>query len=305
MTTLQGNVNDIRSNVIELSVENVEIRSDIEKKARESESKMNEIKKAVMEKIDTVSYRVEHVESFIANSSKILKNSSKDSENKSGISKVTGIQVSGLSEATSNMRTSVPVTMLGSTNSSHSTIERSECSTGDVISNAFAQQTKFNVAMDLGRCPSMYFSGELYDYVQFVTMFRGSFDKTINDSVALYEILIRHTTGSAKSAIEPCVYSTPGEGRYEAAMEILKTRYGPKSGVIRAHRERLLSGKKLSDTVADFEKLSNELKRYCAVLNYYDVDTQYLANDVVRDIVHRRMSTYSGREFSKFIQRKG
>ena len=151
----------------------------------------------------------------------------------------------------------------------------------------------------------MYFSGELYDYVQFVTMFRGSFDKTINDSVALYEILIRHTTGSAKSAIEPCVYSTPGEGRYEAAMEILKTRYGPKSGVIRAHRERLLSGKKLSDTVADFEKLSNELKRYCAVLNYYDVDTQYLANDVVRDIVHRRMSTYSGREFSKLIQRKG
>ena len=32
MTTLQGNVNDIRSNVIELNAENVEIRSDIEKK---------------------------------------------------------------------------------------------------------------------------------------------------------------------------------------------------------------------------------------------------------------------------------
>ena len=33
MTALQGNVNDIRSNVIELNAENVEIRSDIEKKS--------------------------------------------------------------------------------------------------------------------------------------------------------------------------------------------------------------------------------------------------------------------------------
>ena len=88
-------------------------------------------------------------------------------------------------------------------------------------------------------------------------------------------------------------------------MSILKYRYGPKSGVIRAHRERLLAGRKLVDSVADFEKLSNDLKSYCSVLEYYGVDMQYFACDVVRDVVHRRMTTHSGREFSKFIQRKG
>ena len=176
--------------------------------------------------------------------------------------------------------------------------------TGNAIAEALAQQTKFNVAMALGRCPSMYFAGELYKYVQFVTMFRGSFDKTINDPVALYEILLRHTTGAAKSAIEPCIFSAPNINRYEEAMSILKYRYGPKSGVIRAHRERLLAGRKLVNSVADFEKLSNDVKSYCSVLEYYGVDMQYFACDVVRDVVHRRMSMHSGREFSKLIQRK-
>ena len=61
-------------------------------------------------------------------------------------------------------------------------------------------------------------------YVQFVTMFRNSFDKTINDPVALYEILMRHVKGSAKKAIESCIFSDPSINRYEEAMQILEKR---------------------------------------------------------------------------------
>ena len=74
----------------------------------------------------------------------------------------------------------------------------------------------------------MFFAGELHHYVQFVTMFMYSFDKTINDSVALYEILLRHLKGPAKAAIEPCIFSAPSTNRYEEAMAILKERYGQK-----------------------------------------------------------------------------
>ena len=59
-----------------------------------------------------------------------------------------------------------------------------------------------STALQLGNAPTMLFGGELHKYVQFVTMFRNSFDKTINDSVALYEILLRHVKGPAKKASE-------------------------------------------------------------------------------------------------------
>ena len=61
----------------------------------------------------------------------------------------------------------------------------SGCS-GASFAEALAQQTRFNMALSLGHSPMMFFGGELHKYVQFVTMFRNSFDKTINDPVALY-----------------------------------------------------------------------------------------------------------------------
>ena len=88
-------------------------------------------------------------------------------------------------------------------------------------------------------------------------------------------------------------------------MSILKSRYGQKQCVIKAHRERLLSGKALYDSIADFEVLSNELKCYCSVLEHFSVDIQYYSCEVVKDIVSRRMSKRSGAEFAKLIQRKG
>ena len=63
---------------------------------------------------------------------------------------------------------------------------------------------------------------ELHKYVQFVTMFRNSFNKTINDPVALYEISMRNVKGLAKRAIESCIFSDPSVDRYEEAMQILK-----------------------------------------------------------------------------------
>ena len=75
----------------------------------------------------------------------------------------------------------------------------------------------------------MVFGGELHKYVQFVTKFKNSVDETINDSVALYEILMRHVKGPAKAAIEPCIFSASSVNRYEEAMAILKKRYGQKT----------------------------------------------------------------------------
>ena len=67
-------------------------------------------------------------------------------------------------------------------------------SSGDGMSLAdvMVNQARFSTTLQLGNFPTMLFGGELHIYVQFVTMFRNTFDKTINDSVALYDILMRH-----------------------------------------------------------------------------------------------------------------
>ena len=92
-------------------------------------------------------------------------------------------------------------------------------------------QARFSTAVQLGNASTTLFVGELHKYVQFVTMFWNSFDKTINDSVALYEILMKHVKEPAKKAIESCIFSNASVNRYEA-MQILKLRYGQKNGVI-------------------------------------------------------------------------
>ena len=75
----------------------------------------------------------------------------------------------------------------------------------------------------------MLFGGELHKYVQFVTMFRNTFDKTLNDPVALYDILMRHVNGPVKNTIESCVFSDSSINRYAEAMQILEKRYGQKT----------------------------------------------------------------------------
>ena len=99
---------------------------------------------------------------------------------------------------------------------------------GSLLAEAMMKQACFHTAIQLGQSPTMVFWGELHKYVQFITMFRNSFDNTINDPVALYEKLMRHVKGPAKSAIEPSILSTSSVNHYEEAMTILKMRYGQK-----------------------------------------------------------------------------
>ena len=80
---------------------------------------------------------------------------------------------------------------------------------GISIADVMANQTRFSRALQLGYIPMMLFGWELHKYVQFVTMFRNSFNKTINDPDTLYEILMRHVKGPAKKAIESCISSDP------------------------------------------------------------------------------------------------
>ena len=101
----------------------------------------------------------------------------------------------------------------------------------------------------------MTFNGDLDKYVQFVTMFRTTFDDVVKDSSALYNLLTRHVTGPAKQAIVPCVYSDAGVNRYEKAMKILKVRYGSQNCVIDTHKIILMNRKLITDTIAIFEVL--------------------------------------------------
>ena len=45
-------------------------------------------------------------------------------------------------------------------------------------------------------------------------------------------------------------------------MTIFKMRYGHKNGVIRSHRQELMNGKVITDSIADFKVLTNELKSF-------------------------------------------
>ena len=62
-------------------------------------------------------------------------------------------------------------------------------------------QARFSAAVQLGKSPTMKFDGELSKYVQFVNMFRNTFDNNITHSAALYEILMRHVYGLTKKAL--------------------------------------------------------------------------------------------------------
>ena len=108
---------------------------------------------------------------------------------------------------------------------------------GLTIESVLIGQAKYIAAIQLANRPAMTFNGDLDKYVQFVTMFRTTFDNVIKDSSALYNLLTRHVTGPAKQAIVPCVYSTEGVNRYEAAMSILKVRYVSQNCVINAHKK--------------------------------------------------------------------
>ena len=106
--------------------------------------------------------------------------------------------------------------------------------------------------------------------------------------------------GPPKDVIMPCVYCENGENRYEMAMSILRERYGSKNSVINA-----LGGKEIANTIADFEQLSNELKNFNSVLKYYNVTSEFFSGEVVTNVLERRISKFSSREFTSYMNNKG
>ena len=60
-------------------------------------------------------------------------------------------------------------------------------------------------------------------------------------------------------------------------MHILKTRYGQINDVIRSHQQELMNGKTITDSIADFEVLANELKCFHSVLLHYFVNLEYFS----------------------------
>ena len=80
---------------------------------------------------------------------------------------------------------------------------------GISIEDVMMGKACFSTAIQLGNSPTMQFGGKLSKYVQFITMFRNSFDKTIKDLVALYEILMRHIKGLQKELLSHAFLVNP------------------------------------------------------------------------------------------------
>ena len=137
-----------------------------------------------------------------------------------------------------------------------------------------------------------------------LTIFRTTFDNVIVDPSSLYNLLTKHIAGPAEEAIVPYVYSGNEVNHYEEAMTILQNHYGSQNGVINAHKKILMGGKVITDTIADFEGLSNDLKSFSSVLKHYNVTSKYFSEKVVKDILERRMSKFTSREFTNYMNSK-
>ena len=60
---------------------------------------------------------------------------------------------------------------------------------------------RYSVSVQLGNRPAMTFNGDVSKYVQFISMFRTTFNNVIKDSSSLYNLLTQHVTELAKQAI--------------------------------------------------------------------------------------------------------
>ena len=171
---------------------------DFEESVHASEVKMTKLlssnNKAVMLHVDKLNNRVKNVETSIAALPDFMKVVSENmKETSHSLKEISGKvalntdDIRRLNDAVGTLRTEgtgAVATTASTPNSSNN---------GTEIVDALAKQTRFNTAIAMGQSPTMYFSGEPHKYVQFITRFRGSFEETINDPVALYEILLRHT----------------------------------------------------------------------------------------------------------------
>ena len=59
-----------------------------------------------------------------------------------------------------------------------------------------------------------------------------------------------------------------------------------------------MNGKQISDSIADFEVLANELKCFYSVLLHYNVNLEYFSGEVVRDIIDCRLT----KKIAQFLQ---
>ena len=66
-----------------------------------------------------------------------------------------------------------------------------------------------------------------------------------------------------------------------------------------------MNGKTITDSIADFEVLANELKSFHSVLLYYSINLQYFSGEVVQDVIARCLSKRMCAEFINYIRTKG
>ena len=66
-----------------------------------------------------------------------------------------------------------------------------------------------------------------------------------------------------------------------------------------------MNGKAITDSIADFEVLANELKCFHSVLLHYSVNLEYFSGKVVWDVIARRLFKKMCTKFTNYICNKG
>ena len=153
--------------------------------------------------------------------------------------------------------------------------------------------------------PGIIFSGVLIEWIPFITQFKNNFENIINDNCALFSILLRHLKGEALESVRSCVFNVEGKDQYKQALNILNSRYGQKLSVIRAHKNMLLNGKNVSESINDFTKLGNELSVFIAVLNHFNMGASSFSEEVVKNIVSSRLTPKMCVEFTNYMRNSG
>ena len=67
----------------------------------------------------------------------------------------------------------------------------------------------------------------------------------------------------------------------------------------------MLNGKQINDSIAYFEIFTNELKSFHSVLLHYKVTSEYFSGEVVKEILDRRLSKNTCKEFTNFKNIRG
>ena len=188
---VEKNVNELKSDNASLKVEiahnakklesdMVKLKADVEKNAKELKSDMKTTIKVsrneIISCVGAFESRVEEVEKLTAAVPQmvqaVVNKLSESSEKLEELDDKVNLNSANITVLENSVQTLSK--RKDEQPASHSSLQLPHGDNGSSIAEAMAKQARFNTVLQLKQSPTMIFGGELYKYVQFITMFRNS-----------------------------------------------------------------------------------------------------------------------------------